>query len=210
MYKIFRTLSRSVMIALMCTIWHSNSIIATEAIRLYSEPIITVEAVQEMVSYKEPEPTKPEIPIEELELSVCINPLDILCVGADTQNIIEEKEPELSIPDEDIELIALLTMAEAEGECEKGKRLVIDTILNRVDSEHFPNTVYDVIYQKNQFTSMWNGRANRVKVTEEIRQLVREEYKSRTNTDVIFFTAYGYGRYGDPMFQVGNHYFSSY
>ena len=58
---------------------------------------------------------------------------------------------------EDVELIALVTMAEAEGECEEGKRLVIDTILNRVDSEHFPDTVYDVIYQPNQFSSMWNG-----------------------------------------------------
>ena len=47
-------------------------------------------------------------------------------------------------------------MAEAEGECEEGKRLVIDTILNRVDSEHFPDTVYEVIYQPNQFSSMWN------------------------------------------------------
>lgn len=30
--------------------------------------------------------------------------------------------------DEEIELIALVTLAEAEGECEEGKRLVIDTI----------------------------------------------------------------------------------
>ena len=59
---------------------------------------------------------------------------------------------------EDVELIALVTMAEAEGECEEGKRLVIDTILNRVDSEHFPDTVYEVIYQPNQFSSMWNDK----------------------------------------------------
>ena len=58
------------------------------------------------------------------------------------------------IAEEDISLIALVTMAEAEGECEKGKRLVIDTILNRMDSEHFPDTVYDVIYQPYQFSSM--------------------------------------------------------
>ena len=34
--------------------------------------------------------------------------------------------------EEDIELIALVTMAEAEGEPEEGKRLVIDTILNSI------------------------------------------------------------------------------
>lgn len=111
---------------------------------------------------------------------------------------------------EDVELIALVTMAEAEGECEEGKRLVIDTILNRVDSEHFPDTVYEVIYQPNQFSSMWNGRVDRCEVRKDICGLVYEELESRTNYDVVFFTAGEYSAYGVPMFQVGNHYFSRY
>lgn len=111
---------------------------------------------------------------------------------------------------EDIELIALVTMAEAEGECEEGKRLVIDTILNRVDSVYFPDTVYGVVYQANQFSSMWNGRVDKCFVDDDICQLVEEELQSRTNVDTIFFTAGEYGKYGRPMFQVGNHYFSSY
>ena len=122
--------------------------------------------------------------------------------------ITEEEEGLLSY--EDISLIALVTMAEAEGECEEGKRLVIDTILNRVDSEYFPNNVYDVIYQRSQFSSIWNGRVDRCEVREDICELVREELQSRTNTDVIFFTAGEYSKYGVPMFQVENHYFSSY
>lgn len=117
-----------------------------------------------------------------------------------------ESEPKMSR--EDIELIALLTMAEAEGECEEGKRLVIDTVLNRVDSDEFPNTVKDVIYQKNQFTSMWNGRVDRCYVMEEICQLVEEELESRTNSEVVFFHAGKYGKYGTPLFSVENHYFS--
>lgn len=109
-----------------------------------------------------------------------------------------------------VELIALVTMAEAEGECEEGKRLVIDTILNRVDSVYFPDTVYGVVYQANQFSSMWNGRVDKCFVDDDICQLVEEELQSRTNVDTIFFTAGEYGKYGRPMFQVGNHYFSSY
>lgn len=112
--------------------------------------------------------------------------------------------------DEEIDLIALVTMAEAEGECEEGKRLVIDTILNRVDSEHFPDTVYDVIYYPNAFESMWNGRVDRCYVMDDIRQLVLEEIESRTNYEVVFFTAGRYSIYGVPMFQVENHYFSKY
>lgn len=102
---------------------------------------------------------------------------------------IEETEESTEIIEEmskeDVELIALVTMAEAEGECEEGKRLVIDTILNRVDSEHFPDTVYEVIYQPNQFSSMWNGRVDRCEVREDICGLVYEELESRTNYEVI-------------------------
>lgn len=112
--------------------------------------------------------------------------------------------------EEDIELLALVTMAEAEGESEEGKRLVIDTVLNRVDHGRYPDTVSEVIYQKGQFSSMWNGRVNRCYVSDDICKLVEEEIESRTNSDVIFFHAGRYSSYGSPMFQVGNHYFSSY
>ena len=117
-------------------------------------------------------------------------------------------EPIISVSNEDIELLALITMAEAEGESEEGKRMVIDTILNRVDSERFDNTISEVIYAPNQFTSMWNGRIDRCYVADDIYQLVIEELTNRTNYDVLYFTAYQYGAYGTPMFQIGNHYFS--
>lgn len=128
--------------------------------------------------------------------------------------VIEEPEhKELSTiwaNEEEIELIALVTMAEAESEPEEGKRLVIDTILNRVDSDRFPDTISDVIYQKNQFTSMWNGRVERCYVLDDIVQLVKEELMSRTDSEVIFFRTDHYSKWGTPMFKVGNHYFSKY
>ena len=120
------------------------------------------------------------------------------------------EEVQYPLTRDEIELIAQVTMAEAEGEPEEGKRLVIDTILNRVDSPCFPNSVYEVIYQPSQFTSMWNGRSDRCYVREDIYQLVKEELESRTNSDVIFFRTTRYSDYGVPMFQVGHHYFSSY
>lgn len=119
-------------------------------------------------------------------------------------------EPEYPLSQEEIDLIALVTMAEAEGECEEGKRLVIDTILNRADHERFPDTVTEVIYQANQFSSMWNGRIDRCYVMDDIVQLVKEELIDRTNSEVIFFMAGEYSTYGTPLFQVEHHYFSSY
>ena len=121
-----------------------------------------------------------------------------------------EEEPVLPYSDEEIDLLALVTMAEAEGEPDDGKRLVIDTILNRVDHERFPDTIHDVVYQSGQFTSMWNGRVDRCYVKDDIYQLVLEELEHRTNYDTIFFHAGRYSSYGTPIFQVGNHYFSSY
>lgn len=122
---------------------------------------------------------------------------------------IEEEWP-YPISQEEIELIALVTMAEAEGETELGQRLVIDTILNRVDDPHFPDDVTEVIFQPNQFTSMWNGRVDRCYVKEELVGLVKDELLERTNYECVFFTAGKYSNYGVPMFQECCHYFSSY
>lgn len=112
------------------------------------------------------------------------------------------------LPEEDIRLIALVTMAEAEGEPEKGQRLVIDTVLNRMDDTYWPDTASGVIYQKNQFTSMSNGRAERCKVTEKMCQLVREELHERQDYKVVYFRTGRYSSYGTPAFKCGNHYFS--
>lgn len=130
-------------------------------------------------------------------------------------HVIEPSEPieevwPYPITQEEIDLIALVTMAEAEGETELGKRLVIDTILNRMDDPHFPDTVHNVIYYPNAFSVMWNGRIDRCHVMPEIVELVKEELLNRTNSECVFFMAGGYSKYGEPMFQECCHYFSSY
>ena len=126
-------------------------------------------------------------------------------------NLEEPIEPEYSLTQEEIDLIAQLVMAEAEGESEYGQRLVIDVILNRVDhsAKYLPDTVTEVIYQKDQFSPIWNGRFDRCYVKPELVELVKEELINRTNYDVIFFRTKHYSQYGTPMFQEGAHYFSS-
>lgn len=124
------------------------------------------------------------------------------------EEVIEPEVPLASV--EDINLLAMVTMAEAEGECEEGQRLVIDTVLNRVDSPYFPDTVREVIYQTHAFEVMSNGRFDRCYVKEDIRKLVLEELKNRTNSEVVFFRTERYSSYGQPLFKLGNHYFSKY
>lgn len=112
--------------------------------------------------------------------------------------------------EEEITLIAKLTIAESSNQSDYGKRLVIDTVLNRMDSPYFPDTVEGVIFQKYQFSPVWNGGIDKYVPDEHIIDLVKEEINDRTNSEVVFFTAGKYGPYGIPLFQVEDHYFSKY
>lgn len=111
--------------------------------------------------------------------------------------------------DEEVDLIALCTMAEAEGEPELGQRLVIDTILNRCESGAWGETIRDVIYAPNQFTSMTNGRADKCYVKESIRKLVLQEIVDRTDSSVLYFRAGRFHDFGVQLYKIGNHYFST-
>lgn len=111
--------------------------------------------------------------------------------------------------DEEVDLIALCTMAEAEGEPELGQRLVIDTILNRVENGGYGASVRDVVYAPNQFTSMTNGRADRCYVKESIRHLVLQEIVDRTDKEVLYFRAGHFHDFGKQLYKIGNHYFST-
>lgn len=125
------------------------------------------------------------------------------------EEITEEETTKSYISEDEMNLIALVVMAEADGQCEEGRRLVIDVILNRLDSPIFPNTVYDVIYQPEQFACMWNGRIDVCYVKEENLKLVKEELYSRFSCDAVFFRTKHFFDFGTPLFQVGAHYFSS-
>ena len=111
-----------------------------------------------------------------------------------------------TLTEADARMIALIVVGEAEGESEYGQRLVADTILNRIDSMQFPDTVNEVVRQPGQYSCVWNGRLNRCKVTDDICNMVQEEAANRTNEEVIFFRTGHYG-YGKPLFQEGHHYF---
>jgi N-acetylmuramoyl-L-alanine amidase len=154
---------------------------------------------------------KEDLSVEEITVKSTVYASSPVQCYTEVKTLIKEEvveEPQVS--ESDIELLALVTMAEAEGESEYGKRLVISTILNRVDVGYMgAETISDVIYQPSQFSSMWNGRVDRCYVDEDICQLVREELESRSNYEVMYFHAGKYGKYGTPMFAEGNHYFSS-
>ena len=103
-------------------------------------------------------------------------------------------------------LIARVAQAEAGNQSDAGVALVADTVLNRVDSDRFPNTVKGVIYQKYQFQTVTNGSINCIP-EQRIYKIVAEEMKHRRNSDVLFFTAGSYNEHCIPLFKEGDHYF---
>ena len=98
-----------------------------------------------------------------------------------------EEEIEEEIRFGEMELIAQLVMAEAGNQDLRGKRYVADVILNRVDSDIFPDTVEEVIFQENQFSVIENGAFDEAgwTITEECYEAVKLEYEERLNYDIL-------------------------
>ena len=67
----------------------------------------------------------------------------------------------------EVYVLSRLCMAEAESEGLFGKDAVVRVALNRVESPEFPDSVEGVIYQSEQFTSIWDGRYDSVEPDDE-------------------------------------------
>ncbi|MDZ7672751.1 MAG: cell wall hydrolase [Halanaerobiales bacterium] len=66
----------------------------------------------------------------------------------------------MDISREQIILLARIIHGEARGESFTGKVAVGAVILNRVKSSKFPDTIREVILQRGQFSSLFDGQAN--------------------------------------------------
>ena len=126
-----------------------------------------------------------------------------------------EEEPDNSwkVTDDEYALLALVVEAEAGDQDFIGRRLVVDVILNRVASASFPNDIYGVIFQRNQFSTTFDGAFDRVRregITQMTYNAIDMELQlneNRYNTEVLFFTMGYYNPYCKPMFVWGTHYF---
>ena len=82
-----------------------------------------------------------------------------------------EKEWKDEISDEDYEVLLRIVEAEAGSEDIEGRMLVAGVVLNRVNSEAFPDTVKEVVFQREngtaQFSPAYSGRYDKVIVSEE-------------------------------------------
>jgi len=78
----------------------------------------------------------------------------------DVLEVFNHASQQLYITGEDIDLMAKLVSAESIGEPYTGKIAVASVVLNRTIDPHFPNTIQEVIFQKNAFSCVKNGKIN--------------------------------------------------
>ena len=110
-------------------------------------------------------------------------------------------------------IFAGLLQAEAGNQDECGKRLVVDTVLNRVNDPQFPDTILEVIYQPYQFSVVKNGQLQKyidgkLEIPEENYRIIAEELIDQADYDVVFFQSGGWSSYGQPAYKYGDHYFN--
>ena len=110
----------------------------------------------------------------------------------------------------ELELLAAVVEAEAGNQDMIGKRLVVDVVLNRVDSPLFPDTITEVLEQPGQFTTMWNGAvedAGYHMQQDDYDAVMMEVTGKRLDYDIYFFTAGEYNASCKPAYIHGDHFF---
>ena len=95
---------------------------------------------------------------------------------------------------EELDILHRIVEAEAGGEDEDGKLLVANVVLNRVNSDKFPDTVKEVVLQRServtQFSPVASGRIWRVEVSDETKSAVERALKGEDISEgALFFAA---------------------
>ena len=87
---------------------------------------------------------------------------DDLAENTKTEQKLEEKtEIQKETPwytQEELDLLARLIYFEARGESYEGQVAVGAVVMNRLHTKGFPNSIYEIIYQKNQFSPVGSSK----------------------------------------------------
>lgn len=103
----------------------------------------------------------------------------------------------IAVTDEDYEALLRIVQAEAGNEDTKGKILVANVVLNRVADERFPNSIYEVVFQraggKAQFSPIASGSYYKVVVSDDTREAVERALSGEDYSEgALFFAARRY------------------
>lgn len=162
-------------------------------VKLYNEE---TEAIEVKVDFEETEA------IEETEKTEEIEEIE------ETEEQEYQNRWGIQLTEEEIDLLAKILWVEARGESETGQEAVVEVVFNRMLSEEFPDTLYDVLSQKKpvQFAS-WKLR-DKAKPTEKEYASIYAVLNGETSVvreDTVYFATKKLTRNLD--IKIGGHYF---
>lgn len=163
---------------------------------------------------------KPEVEAETIILKMEENEEAIETLQTETETEVEtETEPETlsenEVPVYTIEKLSKITlddfyeicrvvMNEAGGEGYKCQVAVAETIINRINSDKFPDTIYEVLYQPWQYSHASNGE-----VTDSVKEAVTQALEQKVfDNDMMYFREDYYFDFAEDYFCTDNMYFS--
>ena len=99
----------------------------------------------------------------------------------------ERKVLEKTLSVEDMMTLLRITEAEAtEGDLDQKKNVAM-TVLNRVDSKKFPNTIKEVVFQKGQFSPVADKRYYSVNISDNTIKAVEEAINDYNRHSAMYF-----------------------
>ena len=147
---------------------------------------------------------------EPTEQRPAAEPEPDICIEQEAEA--QEPEPNVSLDATDKEILMKIAVSEAEGESVKGKALVMLSVLNRVKSDEFPDTVSEVVFQDTQYSPVLDGRYYSIIPDDDcLSALELVESGWDESQGAMYFENYGadswHSRNLEFLFQEGNHRF---
>lgn len=106
--------------------------------------------------------------------------------------------------------VAQIVQAEAGNQDINGMRLVADVVLNRMDSDQFPDTAYEVIFQDGQFGPTVDGAWEKAGwyICDDVFTAVAMEWdrSNRLDPEILYFNTTWDN--GSSPYKYGDHWFS--
>ena len=129
------------------------------------------------------------------------------------KSVKQNKKEVINITNADLLLLSKLVTGEARGESYEGQVAVAAVVINRVQDPRFPNTIKDVIYQKNAFSVVNDGSINMQPTESAYNAAIDALYgKDPTNKAVFFWNpdiaTCKWIKTLNPYLKIGNHVFA--
>ena len=125
----------------------------------------------------------------------------------------EQRKAVINLSNEEILLLSKLVTSEARGESYEGQVAVAAVVINRVKDNRFPNSIEDVIYQKNAFSVVKDGSINMDPTDEAYRAAQDALYGEDPTEKAVYFwnpkiSTCKWIEKLQPHLKIGNHVFA--